>query len=54
MTFPETSSHIAKTFDNMRSSFTKRQDMFPGILALCFILKMSCITLFKARLANNF
>ena len=25
------------TFDNVRSSFTKRQDMFPVILALCFI-----------------
>ena len=28
------------TFGNVRSSFTKRQDMFPVILALCFILKM--------------
>ena len=27
------------TFDNVRSSFTKRQDMFPVILALCFVLK---------------
>ena len=24
----------------MRSSFTKRQDMFPVILALCFVLKI--------------
>ena len=29
------------TFDNVRSSFTKRQDMFPVILALCFVLKYS-------------
>ena len=28
------------TFDNVRSSFTKRQDMFPVILALCFVLKI--------------
>ena len=28
------------TFDNVRSSFTKRQAMFPVVLALCFILKI--------------
>ena len=28
------------TFDNVRISFTKRQDMFPVILALCFVLKI--------------
>ena len=28
------------TFDNVRSSSTKRQDMFPVILALCFVLKI--------------
>ena len=27
-------------FDNVRSSFTKRQDMFPVILALCFVLQI--------------
>ena len=26
------------TFANVRSSFTKRQDMFPVTLALCFII----------------
>ena len=29
-----------KIFDNVKSSFTKRQDIFPVILALCFILKI--------------
>ena len=28
------------TFDSVRSSFTKCEDMFPVILALCFILKI--------------
>ena len=28
------------TFKNEKSSFTKHQDMFPVILALCFILKI--------------
>ena len=32
------------TFDNVRSSFTKRQDMFPVILAMCFVL--FCVTLY--------
>ena len=38
--FRETTSHIVKrnAFDNVRSSFTKRQGMFPVILAMCFIL----------------
>ena len=31
-------SFLFITFDNVRSSFTKRQDMFPAILALCFVL----------------
>ena len=47
LTFRETTSHIVKSndysfinFDNVRSSFMKRQVMFPVVMVLYSILKI--------------
>ena len=36
------------TLDNVKSSFMKRQDMFPVILALCFVLKIKITCLYTS------